>query len=318
MFDQSKGRGRRIPVLSLVLGVVVLSGGASGEPQDPSVPVVEITNGRDGMRNPYGVAVSSNGHMYVADSGNHRILVFDTKGGLVQRWDRRGAGQGQFHSLGFGGLAIDSRDQVFVVDNGNHRVQKFSRDGVFLLEWGREGTGPGEFVRAVGIAVDGDDNLYVTDDANPFVQKFDNEGRFLMRFGGAGSTEGRFRHPTGIAVDSEFNVFVADYENRSVQKFRSSGEFLVSWRVGEDIGYLGIPEGIAVDEDGTVVVSDYTLGRVQAFTGTGAPLWVIDSGRRTDPLFLKPTGLAIDGGRLVVVQQAANRVSVLPLPSGSR
>ena len=118
----------------------------------------EITNDPDGMKDPYGIAINSAGRIYVTDAGNSRVLVFDGEGKLLSKWDAQGSGEGQFHSMGFGGLAIDPDDNVFVVDNGNHRVQKFDKDGNFLLQWGSEGTGDGQFVRAIGIATDKDGN----------------------------------------------------------------------------------------------------------------------------------------------------------------
>ena len=87
------------------------------------------------MKDPYGIAINSEGNIYVTDVGNGRVLIFDGSGNLTSAWDAQGSSEGEFNSLGFGGLAIDSNDNVFVVDNGNHRIQKFDKDGNFLLQW---------------------------------------------------------------------------------------------------------------------------------------------------------------------------------------
>lgn len=296
-------------------GLWLMTVEASGQetPQGP-VLVAEITNGHDEMINPYGVAIDSEGSLYVTDAGRHRVLVFAARG-AVARWDSRGSGPGQFHSLGFGGIAIDSEDHVFVVDNGNHRIQKFTKEGAFLLEWGTKGTGPGQFMRAIGIATDAEGQVYVTDDENPFVQKFDNQGRFLTRFGGPGSGEGRFRHPTGIAVAQDGSVYVSDYETRLVQKFTPKGEFVLSWKLGADLELTGTPEGMAFDEVGNLYISDYSLGRVQVFDTDGRHLWSLGAKTLVNPLFLKPTSLAFGAGRhLFVVNQAGRKVSVYRIP----
>ena len=83
---------------------------------------LEILLPEDNMKDPYGVAVNSLGHIYVTDSGNNRVLIFDAEGNLVGKWDKEGSEDGAFKSMGFGGIAIDAADQVFVVDNGNHRI----------------------------------------------------------------------------------------------------------------------------------------------------------------------------------------------------
>jgi DNA-binding beta-propeller fold protein YncE len=155
----------------------------------------------------------------------------------------------------------------------------------------------------------------VTDDANPFVQKFDNDGNFLMKWGGKGTGEGQFSHATGIAVDADGEVFVADYQNKRVQKFDPTGKFISTWTMGEDIKAEGTPEAIAIDADGNVYISDYVFGRIQIFDNDGKFLWALSSESITQSLFKRPTGLAFDAnGRLLVVNQSGNKVSVFQLP----
>src|SRR5690349_6483317 len=91
--------------------------------------VLAITNESSPLKDPYGVAISPSGKVYVNDAGNSRVLAFDSAGTLLETWDQKGTGDGQFTSLGFGGIASDSSGNVFVVDNGNHRIQKFDAAG---------------------------------------------------------------------------------------------------------------------------------------------------------------------------------------------
>lgn len=275
----------------------------------------EIKLTEDSMKDPYGVAINSLGHIYVSDMGNSRILIFDAMGNLIDKWDLQGSGDGAFQSMGFGGLVIDQNDNVFVVDNGNYRIQKFDKDGKYLLQWGTEGIEASQFSRAIGIAVDVSGNVYVTDDGNPYVQKFDNEGNFLMRFGGPGDGGGTFKHATGIAVDRNGNIFVADYETKGVQKFDADGIFISEWKMGEDIHVTGTPEGLVVDEQGKVYVTDYNLGRLQVFDNEGQFLWAISGEKITEKLFKRPTSVALDGrGKLYIVNQATAAVTVFQLP----
>lgn len=279
----------------------------------PEKPV-EIKITTEGMKDPYGVAVNSLGQIYVSDMGSNRVLVFDADGNLLAKWDKQGSAAGEFNTMGFGGLAIDANDNVFVVDNANFRIQKFDKDGKFLTQWGSEGTDDGQFVRAIGIAVDVDGNVYVTDDGNPFVQKFDNNGKFLMKFGGDGEGDGKFKHATGIAVDPQGIIYVADYETKFVQKFASDGTFLVSWKMGTDINIKGTPEGIAVDSAGNVYVTDYDLGRVQVFDAEGNPLRAFGDEHVLDNPFRRPTAIAFGNGKMYVVSQSGNKVSVIEQP----
>lgn len=68
--------------------------------------------------------------IYIADSGNHRVLVFDFQGKLLKIIGRKGQGPGEFsrptglHILEDGGLAV--------ADFRNRRIQIFGKDGEFV------------------------------------------------------------------------------------------------------------------------------------------------------------------------------------------
>jgi DNA-binding beta-propeller fold protein YncE len=85
--------------------------------------------------------------------------------------------------------------------------------------------------------------------------------------------------------------------------------------MGEDIKASGTPEAIAVDAEGNVYISDYVFGRIQVFDNAGKFLWALSSDSISNSMFKRPTGLALDAnGRLLVVNQSGNKVSVFQLP----
>ena len=63
-------------------------------------PAVRHPDGRRGrsFSNPAGLALDSSGNLYVADKGNHRVVVFDTFGAYKAQFGSQGAGEGQFSS----------------------------------------------------------------------------------------------------------------------------------------------------------------------------------------------------------------------------
>jgi DNA-binding beta-propeller fold protein YncE len=239
---------------------------------------------------PEGVTVGPEGQIYVADTNNHRVQVFDASGTYLFEWgslcdlesgegcdDPSGAAQ---FNTPEGIVYSEPAGIVYLADSGNNRIQAFSPDGDFLFAWGSAGSEPGQFINPVGLAVDGDANVYVADVVNHRVQVFDLQGRFLRAWGEKGEGPGELRYPTGIAV-FETNVYVTDNGNHRVQRFDLDGAYLDEWgslctlATGEGCvdpagnGQFRRPFGITVDSDGRVFVVDQGNHRVEVFTAEG-------------------------------------------------
>ncbi len=126
-----------------------------------------------GLSFPNGLAIDGSGRLYVSDTNNGRLLVFDSSGaqvGVVGRGPAAG-------ELGLPvGIVIDDRDRVFVVDSVSQAVQVYrvlqagQRGPAYLASFGREGTVDGAFEFPNGIALDARGRVYVADWNNNRVQ----------------------------------------------------------------------------------------------------------------------------------------------------
>jgi DNA-binding beta-propeller fold protein YncE len=73
---------------------------------------------------PKGVAVDSEGHIYVVDAQFENVQVFQEAGHLLMAFGEEGDAPGRFSLPA--GLAIDNKDRIWVADSGNHRLQVFA------------------------------------------------------------------------------------------------------------------------------------------------------------------------------------------------
>ena len=270
------------------------------------------------------------GRVYVADSGNNRIQVFNLKGEYITTIGTSGSGDGQLESPS--GVTVDDDGNVYVADRDNYRVQKFDPTGKFITAWGGPGDGDGEFNNPQRIAVDGSGNIYVTDtftmslSRQHRVQKFDSSGKFLAKWGSKGDGDGQFNKPMGIAVDGNGNVYVSDCDSflysyhrpHRVQKFDSNGNFLAKFGTkAKDDGNLYFPLGVAVDLSGNVYVVDRGNHRIQKFDSTGSFLVTWGEQGTGEGQFNVPAGVAVDSNGNVYVTDSGNRRVQKFDPNGS-
>lgn len=273
-----------------------------------------------GLRAPGAVAIGADDRIYVADTGNHRIRVFDATGRSVGTWGVRGAGPSEF--VRPGGIAIGPDGDVYVSDSGNHRIQVFTSEGTFQREWGGAGSGPGRLIDPRGLTVAGE-SVFVADSGNDRVQVFDRKGRDPRTMGGHGTGRSRFRRLADVAVDSDGRLYVADTDNQRIAAFDTSGRFVKAWgRYGPFAGMLSGPVSLEY-HDGRLYVAEVKNHRIQVFDPGGAALyqWGLHAfqPREGAGKLHYPDGIAIaPSGRFAVVCEAfEDRCQVFkPMPPG--
>ena len=124
----------------------------------------ELTSPGD-FAKPSGVAVDAEGNLYVADTLNNRIEIFDADGQFIRAFGKAGDGPGYFARPK--GVAIDSDGHIWVADGMQDRVQVFSQEGQLLISFGGHGLMPGQFRALVNIAIDTKRNRVYTTEISP-------------------------------------------------------------------------------------------------------------------------------------------------------
>jgi len=159
------------------------------------------------LARPMGLSADGLGNVYIADTGNGRILSIAVSGsgaappvtivnGLSNPQD----------------VAADWYGNIYVAETGNNRVLKFPVN--------QGGYGPQSLVCSglsspAGVAVDPAGNVYVADSGNNRILEVPNLGSV---YGNPQVVASGFSNPMGVAVDAAMNVFVADTGNNRVAK----------------------------------------------------------------------------------------------------
>lgn len=120
---------------------------------------------------PQGVAVDKEGIVYVTDTLNNRVEMFDADGNFISLFGKHGDGPGYFARPK--GIAIDSDGHIWVADEMTDRLQVFNREGQLLTYIGlNHGELPGQFKALVGVAIDKQNRVFTTEQYPGRMQEF--------------------------------------------------------------------------------------------------------------------------------------------------
>jgi sugar lactone lactonase YvrE len=254
-----------------------------------------------------GLAVAPDGTIYVADTGNHRVLALTPDGKVARQWGTATdtAGPGQFRLLG--DVAVTPDGAVVTVDNDGD-LQIFTPQGEVKQRL------PGMTSNGNGLDVTPDGRIWVADTSNGRVAVF-ADGTLAREFRGAtGEGPGHLNQPLDVAVAPDGAIYVVDLVARLV-RLDADGKptglwpsevgagtgvsHLVLWHnqlvmtdpernhlvvldpasgtirqvgaAGRNPGQFQLPTGIAVGPDGKLYVLDSGNGRIQVFNTLDSP-----------------------------------------------
>lgn len=237
------------------------------DPGPAGLQVWDRASGNRGFQNPVGVAIGTDGSVFVADAGLGYVARLDAAGEPLP-----GVGRGALRRPT--GLATDpATRRLFVADTYAHDIKVFSEAGELIATWGARGEAPGEFNFPTHLAFAAGE-LYVTDTMNNRVQVLDAAtGASRRTLGERGLYVGNLVRPKGVAVDTEKNVYVVESYYDHLLIFDRPGRFLMGFGgVGAGTGRFYLPSGVWTDRLNRVFVADTFNGRVAVyqFLGGGA------------------------------------------------
>ena len=162
-------------------------------------------NGKGEFDYPNGLRISKSCELYVCDSYNNRVQVFDLDLNFKRSFGKKGTGKGQFNFPA--DVNFDSTGNVYVTDMKNYRIQVFtshSERHIYIIK------GDAAF-KPVSLFTLGS-HMYVTVDDNHEVQVIDTESReFIAKFGNE-----YLYQPEGITIDKDGFVYVTSHSSKIV------------------------------------------------------------------------------------------------------
>ncbi|MGO9231164.1 MAG: Ig-like domain repeat protein, partial [Bryobacteraceae bacterium] len=245
------------------------------------------------LDSPNGIAVDSNGNLYIADSHNNRIR--EVSGGVIATIAGTGA-------AGFSGdgsaataatlsyptaVAVDSNSNVYIADTNNHRIREIT----------------GTTINTVA----GNGSQFYSGDGGP-------------------ATAAGLDSPNGVAVDAAFNIYIGDTHNQRVRMVTFATGIITTLAGTGVQGFtadgpaasaaLALPRGVAVDASGNVYVADsdnnrirtISRGQVTTIAGNGSEGFTGDSGPSTSASLDTPHSVIANGSEILFADTENNRV----------
>jgi sugar lactone lactonase YvrE len=201
------------------------------------------------LSDPKGLALDSQGTLYIADTGNSRVRRVDASGIISTV-----AGNGEVGGAGDGGPASDAQVS---------HPRSIALDGTGVMFISEDAEGEVSRIRKV--------------DASGVITRFAGTGEAGFSGDGGPAYQAQLNRPRGIAADASGNLFIADSDNNRIRRVDTAGVITTVAGSGDrgstgDGGpateaSLAVPRGVAVGPDGDVYVADTFGARIRRIPG---------------------------------------------------
>jgi uncharacterized protein YjbI with pentapeptide repeats len=249
-----------------------------------------------------------NDKLYVCDTGNNRIQIFDTSLNFISKFGSEGYRiDGKF--VGPYDIAINpSNGRIHVVSYSSHDVNVFDSSYNYLF-------------RIIGfsypraIALDSAGNIYTSE--GYLIKKFSSSGDSLGTIlSSYGSGDGQLYNASTLVFDASDNLWICDTgvsgasTNHRVQKFSSSGTYISKFGSGgTGNGQFNSPYGLVFDSSGNIFVSDMFNYRIQKFDSSGNYISQFGSYGTGNGQFDRPYGVTINStGNIFTLENYNHRI----------
>ena len=200
-------------------------------------------NNQPGLKHPMGLVIS-NKNIIVADTGNHRLVLFNLAGKFEKAIPLSTTPKPEPVAL-----SLDKQENHVVwSDRHNHQICKTNiTTGKTYQCWGKRGSQASQFQFPFQITFDPQGYLHVTDILNARIQVFFPDGQYFMKIGRTGIRPDELYRPNGLAFDKQTFLYVTNNYRGTISIFKN----------GRALGYLSLNDGTPVQLKSPVGMAYY-------------------------------------------------------------
>jgi DNA-binding beta-propeller fold protein YncE len=256
---------------------------------------------QDRITRPQGLHVDSGDRLYVVDTWQTKVHVFDSGGSRYHSFPNKPLKEFEYPI----GITADGLGRVFVSDASTKLVHVFDSFGKkYVASIGRD-----QLLRPTGLALRPEsDELLVVDTLASELVVFDtNDFSIKARFGHDGDGNDALHYPTSVSLAPNGNAYVTDSLNFRVQILNSELDFLDNFgEAGDGPGTFSRPKGIAVDSENNIYVVDALFDNVQIFNDNGILLLAFGAAGHAPGEFWLPNDIFVDSNDRIYVSDSYN------------
>ena len=219
-------------------------------------------NGNNLLNSPRAIDHSATGIIYIADTGNNLIRLFNRKGHFLKSIGGFGFSDDQFDTPT--DIWARSIVNIYVSDYNNQRIQRYDRQMNFISSLvNNEALEPRfQFAEVSSCAVSAQNDLFVLDHQDYKIIKFNRDGRAEHSFGQSESDAGELINPRQLDIFQENKLLVSDADLPGIFIFDLFGNFI---RTISDKRFKH-PHGLAVSGN-LIFLADPAAGMVFLIDG---------------------------------------------------
>ena len=267
----------------------------------------------DNFDKPESAALDEDGNIYVADTGNDRIAVFDGNGSSLRTFGSKKTTPVPL------GVAVSKSGRVYVTSLMQRQISILDTEGKLLktVKFTKKEETP------LKILINGN-KLYIT--AIGQIMIADMDGNIEKRWGKEGRNLGDYRYPNGIAVGRvgklKKAIVVSDSNNNRLQILNMSGKPVMYLgqppkNLKDETLLFGLPTGLTMDDEGYVFVVDTFNHAIRIFDNQGNDLGQLGKQGSADGNYFYPSDIKlISGNRFIITDKWNDRVQICELTVG--